>query len=192
MSLAEAVSEYLISDKNQNQEWTMNHDKVVDRLKKSSTTQMQYEYNAIADQYLWTQVLEDIFYSEMLNRVNSLTFVISWEWDENKPEVYWQIGFRNEYTLVNQNMNYITNEKIEETVLLHLIHLILTNTGEVYAEVNDKKIISINTNKLRVMIEKSEEEGRQMSVIIMEDEEFNIIKKMLKELMNRTYGVVDF
>lgn len=215
MSLGEAVSKYLLSSDAHDSSQGTDYINLVHLLKNVTMGQLNFEYNALCQQRLWTTPLTDIFYDEILNRLydeTTFSIFISWttieSWTAN-PWVKIFLGFEDIYPILTKDGDYILleNEVYNSYSLMNssfndddektILRLLLTNKINAYVMVTDNiQIVGIENadvpeERLLFFPDIDITKTYRISTKITEFPDWNAVKRMLISVKQGAYELVD-
>jgi len=199
MSLSKAVGNYLSAWEGHTQLEAVRLQQVDDLISRATLSEINSIFNVLSQQNLWVEPLIDLFYNELLGRAMDATFAISGLWlDNDKLSVYIYIGFRDSYPLVTPIFTPITNETLGEERAKTVLRLLIRGELAVLVQVSGDLVRVISAESKYDPLDRitfmEEIPGWTSFKLDLETEEadgFGLIRKMLAELRNRTFGVVD-
>lgn len=242
VNLAQATADYIMNWEGHNVLESPSLLTLVDMIKQSTTQEIQNEFNRLSEQHLWNDVLVDVFYEELRNRImEEPTFVFSTNWFElpgwiENPFMTFQIGYNDYYAFVDRDGGAISTSKaglttfalnsehFSEVFSTQIIRMIIrthahnlsvrvqvdhrrTTPIQIIGLINDEDeedFLNFLNNgahggqdiQLWFAGDSSKVEDGQIQVIdvpltVAETIEFLILRRMINELQDETFGVVD-
>ena len=216
LSLTKVVTNYLNVWESHSELHGIKLQQLIRIINSATLGEITTEYNALSQQHLWVDPLINVFHDELLQRVmTEATFAISTAWktiDEwlQDPFIYIRIGFEDFYLITGSdgsiipvgdtsiNTFAITNESLSEEKIEKTLKLLIDR--EIVATiqmVNNSIVITSIENKddpiERVSFYEEIPNATTIKITtpIYEIDDFNLIRRMLDGLRNKTFDIVD-
>jgi hypothetical protein len=214
--LSEIVTDVLISSQFETQSKFRNLDQLEKFLSQATAEEINFEYNSLSQQKLWTVILSHYFYSELIDRIrNNMTFMLSCSWNTTKnfmdaPSVILQLGFEDSYQLpgidgiIGYHDKYfvLTNESFGNNVDV-VIPFLLGQKINAYLHVSNEQVVIVGIessdypfevtmfSKLAQIPELSKYVEIKIPVMIKMSSEFELMNGMLSGITENKYPVID-